>query len=365
MSISAEELEKLINEFEGQVVDCKSHGILSHVGDLAELMVAFGNNKFVCSDHGGRIIIGVDNQKNVESFEAKQGHEELIMNVARDKCYPSMHPIFEVINYEGQNIYMITIPKMENVPYQLITKSGKTFRIRIGSTIREPTSIELEKLFDKGIPSSNDLLAEIANSFPQIFDPVMYITIIPIDLNSKLLTFDVNTVSYLRSNQPRHANTGETKVRQNEFHFVGTDATESRYGIINEKGAYSFREKLKEEKKLIHIGRQCVILLSTIKFAQSLYRKFGYNQRIFVRCRYGRVEGYHLGTSEPWEDYFDFGGLIAQKSDIIIERTVSLDVLNRNNLVSSILEELARACNGVINSGSFNEFVDDMSEKYS
>ena len=43
---------------------------------------------------------------------------------------------------------------------------------------------------------------------------------------------------------------------------------------------------------------------------------------------------------------------------------MSLDGLNCKSLTSSILEELSRACNGVVDSGRFNEFVDQMFKEY-
>ena len=95
MTITLADVNKWVARWEGHTLDFKSHGILSHTEDLAELIVAFGNNKFVSEDFGGRIIIGVNDNKEFENFEAKQGHEELIMNISRDKCYPAINPKFE------------------------------------------------------------------------------------------------------------------------------------------------------------------------------------------------------------------------------------------------------------------------------
>ena len=47
MTLSFEDVQYMNENFESQVFDRKSIGILSHPVDLAGLMVAFGNNKFV------------------------------------------------------------------------------------------------------------------------------------------------------------------------------------------------------------------------------------------------------------------------------------------------------------------------------
>ena len=149
MVFTEQDIHSWIKKWEGQTLDFKSKDILDHPNDLVELMVAFGNNKE--SEHfGGRMIIGVNNQtREIESFSVKEGHELHIMNIARDKCYPSINLKFEIVKCEHNQVYVITIPKMNNIPYQVITKNGKTHRIRVGSTIREPTSHELEKLYEK------------------------------------------------------------------------------------------------------------------------------------------------------------------------------------------------------------------------
>lgn len=50
MPVTAEDVKRWSINFESQTMDLKSYGILSHVEDLAGLMVAFANNKFVSQD---------------------------------------------------------------------------------------------------------------------------------------------------------------------------------------------------------------------------------------------------------------------------------------------------------------------------
>lgn len=154
MTITDAEIENWFKDFEDQTMDRKSIGIISHTEDLAELMVAFANNKFTSHEFGGRIIIGIDKNGNMDNLTAIQGHEELIMNVARTKCIPSLSPQFEKISYKGGVLYIITIPKMTDVPYQLKTEKGNVHKIRVGSTIREPTYEELRKLYSLNLDNN-------------------------------------------------------------------------------------------------------------------------------------------------------------------------------------------------------------------
>jgi len=141
-------IKQWIKDWESLTLDFKLKDILSDNFKIAKTMVSFGNNKYVEKDFGGRLVIGVNNKtRAVEGVEFDPKHEEHIMNIARDKCYPSISPVFEKIDYEGKTLYVITIPKMTSTPYQLITKEGRIHLIRVGSTIREPTSIELARLY--------------------------------------------------------------------------------------------------------------------------------------------------------------------------------------------------------------------------
>lgn len=144
------EIEKWIEEWEGQTLEFKREDILNDSFKLARSMVAFANNKSVSGDVGGRIVIGVNNQTHViEGIKSKAGHEEYIMNIARDRCLPPLTPDFEKINHKGKTLYIISIPKMKRTPFQLKAKEGNIHLIRVGSTIRNPSAEEIAELYGK------------------------------------------------------------------------------------------------------------------------------------------------------------------------------------------------------------------------
>lgn len=111
------ELESIIKKGEGQTVDFKHSDILSDPLKLAKLIVAFANNLHVSTAYGGLILMGVKNDGTLEAMKPKQGHEEHLMNIARDKCEPSIIPKFESVNLNGNDVYVLTIPKMTRYPY--------------------------------------------------------------------------------------------------------------------------------------------------------------------------------------------------------------------------------------------------------
>jgi len=359
-----EEVKKMIEEWEGETQDFKSFEILSHSNDLAELMVAFGNNKFVSSDYGGKIIIGVNNEKTIETFEEKQGHEESIMNIARDKCYPSINPKFENIEINSDHVYVITIPKMTNTPYQLITKNGKTHRIRVGSTIREPTSQELESLYGNSAKNDDEKFESIISKFPSSSNPFRHFTVIPLDSNSKLLEFDRDTVILLKNMPPIYTNIAKRTLIQNEIHYTSNNfpSSDTAWAILNDFGCFSCMEMMGSTNKRIHIGREIVFLFSMFQYIKNVFKEIGYDQRILINYRHNGVQNYSFSTDDI-SDVFYMTNAGAQISDFTIQRTVSIKSLNVKTVVCSILEEIARACDWPLESGAFDNYVDKILKK--
>lgn len=360
MTITSDDVKKWVEQWEGQTLDFKSNGILSHADDLAELIVAFGNNKFVSENYGGRIVIGVNDNKELENFEAKQGHEESIMNIARDKCYPSINPKFEVVKIENSQVYVITIPKMTNIPYQLVTNKGKIHKIRVGSTTRDPTSHELTALYgNESNQTEEEKLLKIIPKFPNFSYPFSHLTIIPVDSNSKLFEFEKTTADLLTNSKPLAMNVQKGVLKQNEVHYKGINfpASGNAWAIINDLGYFSCMEILNSKTKLIHIGREIVFLLSIFQYIIRVYGEIGYDQRISIYYRHNGVGDYLFGVDDIMHPYHHIGKK-AQVSDFTIKRTISIPSFEFKTVIMSILEEIARACNWSVNEGEFSNYYD-------
>lgn len=369
MPVTAEDVKRWATNFESQTMDLKSYGILSHPEDLAGLMVAFANNKFVSQDYGGRIIIGIDNGGNIEDFIPKQGHEEHIMNIARDKCFPSIQPEFEKVAVDGKSVYVITIPKMTNFPYQLITPQGRSHRIRVGSTIREPNSEELAKLYDNSI--SNTPLSKtvsIESLLSRIDGPIRKITIIPVDANSKLITLDKNNTTWLQSEIPRYVVISKATLSQNEIHYQFDSGARKTHGIINDFGHFSFVEQIEQEQPvsrgyeqnpIVSIEREIYFILSILEYIKKVYSKFNYQQRILITYSQHNVQNYSFTYSNFMRAGYHRPHII-QKSDFSIVREIDLSSLNEKALLGSILEEMARVANWPVIEGDFSRIIDEL-----
>jgi len=147
---SEKRILSILKQGEGKTIEFKTQEIISDGHKLAKLFVAFANNKSIKEEIGGQILVGIkDESKKVIGVKYESKHEETIMNIAREKCIPPIEPIFEKVEVDKKVIYLISIPKMTNLPFQLKTKEGNVHFIRVGSTVRPPTPDELSNLYQK------------------------------------------------------------------------------------------------------------------------------------------------------------------------------------------------------------------------
>jgi hypothetical protein len=366
---SSDEIKEWMKNFENQTMDFKSHQILSHAYDLADLMVAFANNKFVTKPYGGKIIIGIDDQHELEFFIPKQQHEEHIVNIARDKCYPSIYPEFEKIDIENQTVYVITIPKMTTTPYQIITNYGKSHRIRVGSSIREPTIEELSKLYSNNVeenvkPSTNKKLMLMDG-------PHRTFNVTVKNSDSKIIHFNNELINWLKNNKPNRIAVENIKLIHDEIHYFHEYGNSKTHGIIDEYGSISFRVSIPPEFshsidvngnqkhiKVISIEEESSFLVGILQFIKVIYDKIEYSQRIKIDYVHHNVEQYSFSST----NYKTPGYLrkhYLQKSEFEISREVSLDELNIQKLTESCLEEMARVCDWIPSEGYFEGYVNN------
>jgi hypothetical protein len=359
MTLSFEDIEYMNANLESQVFDRKSIGILSHPNDLAGLMVAFGNNKFVSEDFGGIIVIGIDDNGEFEKLEPKQGHEEKIMNVAQQNIYPPMTPTFEVLSDETRNVYAITIPKMTSTPYGLKTSEGIVYKKRVGSTVRDALYDEI-KLLEKESDDSKSKEERIETNFPRSTDkPIIRITIIPIDANRQVIDFDKNQSEWLKSNSPKFHSIRKITLKQNEMHYESqtVPSPESQWIVVNQFGEISSIEFIQiYQGNTVHVGRQTAVLLSILHFANDIYKKFRYVNRISVKVELDNVINYEFKGTDLDDPLFHTGKEFVI-NPIPIKRIISLDSLNIDSLATSIMVEVCRACDWIIDDTEFHKYV--------
>lgn len=122
----------LMAKSEGPKLDFKqtlSLNFDSEKKELARDVSAIANSK------GGRgyIIFGIsDKEKNIIGIEPHGYTEEQIQQIISQRCEPPVNIKFEVEDFEGKNIGILTIYKHQQKPHQIRQTGG--FYIRRGST---------------------------------------------------------------------------------------------------------------------------------------------------------------------------------------------------------------------------------------
>jgi ATP-dependent DNA helicase RecG len=140
-----DEVAELIFNGENSFVEFKEDVIASDA--LAKEMVAFANSL------GGRILLGVADTGAIlglRRFQSTQRLEEWVMQAARDSIRPPMVPAFQVIRsfQDGRDIAIITVARGLDV-FARWKNNGLKYYIRAGSTSREASTEELQRLFQR------------------------------------------------------------------------------------------------------------------------------------------------------------------------------------------------------------------------
>lgn len=375
MGLTFEDIDYMKNNLENEVFDQKSIGILSEAQHLAGEMVSFGNNKFVSENFGGVVIIGIDKDGNYEEFEHKQGHEEFVMNIARDKIIPPMKPKFELIESgDGKKVYAVTIPKMITTPYGLKTDDGIVYKVRAGSTVRTASPEELMELHLVPSKSENNFKNEqeekIESEFPKMTDrPSIRLTVIPIDLNQNMIEFNKENTEWVKSKIPKYTNIHSVTLSQNEIHYDSKTrpSPDSELFVLNEFGSFSAIEFINDSKeklgsKTVIIGRQIVLLSSLLNYIKEVYDKFAYSGRISIKLQFHSVQGYNFKDYNV-NDPFYFIEKQFLKSDVIINREISLTSWNLSSLVESIFDEMCKACDWVLDKSDIHGYFEYLKSK--
>jgi predicted HTH transcriptional regulator len=238
-----QELEKTIKQGEGQTVDFKESAILNEPFKVARLMVAFANNLHVMAKYGGRILIGVKNDGSLEGIKRKQGHEEHLMNIARDKCEPAISPEFEVVSLNNNDIYVLTIPKMTRYPHAVKLQDANAYYVRVGTTVRVATPEELQELFvATGRPTINQVVQRLRESVPAFPNAYRSILIAPEYLVKNMIQFDEEIESWLQSIYSRYDLTmGHSHPTQDGVVFKFDKGVPDYFAKVTNEGIIYYR----------------------------------------------------------------------------------------------------------------------------
>jgi len=137
------ELLELIRNGENSGVEFKRDIVKPE--ELAVELVAFANLR------GGRVILGVDDDSSVVGItRPKLKLEEWVMNACRDSIRPELIPYYEVVRdvEPGKDVAIVQVDRGWAVHARWY-KKHHNYYIRVGTTSREASSEELERLFQQ------------------------------------------------------------------------------------------------------------------------------------------------------------------------------------------------------------------------
>ena len=133
------ELLEIIRNGENSGVEFKRDDI--QPADLAKEIVAFLNFQ------GGIILLGIDDDGTIRGA-TRQNLEEWVMNICRDKVKPEVIPYYEKVEVEGKSVAVCTFSQGLYVHHMWHNKH-RYYYMRVGSTSREASPEELQRLFQQ------------------------------------------------------------------------------------------------------------------------------------------------------------------------------------------------------------------------
>jgi len=142
-------VEELVKEKENKDLDFKLE--LPESKKVAQLVAAFYNSR------GGKIILGVDDNKKLVGLKNPQKVEHKFVQIVRHWCKLDEEPKIEFIKYKEKNFIIIHCPKGKDTPYFVRGESKP--RVRIGSSNVVANKEEIARLYREGSSKSQDVFS--------------------------------------------------------------------------------------------------------------------------------------------------------------------------------------------------------------
>lgn len=135
------ELLELIRNGENSALEFKRDDIDPKA--LAKELVAFTNHS------GGRVLLGIEDDGSISGV-TRTNLEEWVMQACRDKIRPAIIPFYEVVRdvEPGKDIAVVRVDAGWSV-HAVYHNQHSTYYIRVGTTCREASAEELQRLFQQ------------------------------------------------------------------------------------------------------------------------------------------------------------------------------------------------------------------------
>ncbi|MCY4318531.1 MAG: putative DNA binding domain-containing protein [Alphaproteobacteria bacterium] len=135
------ELLEIIANGENSGVEFKRDDLRTQ--DLAKELVAFSNLQ------GGMVLLGVEDAGTITGL-TRDGLEEWVMNVCRDKIRPAIVPFFEVVRgvKDSNDVAIVRVTRGYDM-HALWHNNTNRYLMRVGTQSREASQEELARLFQQ------------------------------------------------------------------------------------------------------------------------------------------------------------------------------------------------------------------------
>ena len=131
-------IDSLLCQTENSALEFKTTEV--HPDSLAREMVAFANSQ------GGTILLGVADDAQIEGIDRDKNWEEWVANISRNNINPPLIVDYSQTTINGDIVGVIDVEKGKDKPYQT---NKNQFLVRVGSTSRVASQLELMRLFQQ------------------------------------------------------------------------------------------------------------------------------------------------------------------------------------------------------------------------
>jgi len=155
------ELTEIITNGENSGIEFKRDNLRPE--QLAKEIVAMANL------HGGKIIIGVEDDKTISGIQRQDLETWIMDKVFRQYVHPMIIPYYEEIAADEKNkVAVISFEQGNAKPYVLRHNGREEIYIRVGSTSRLATREQQLRLFEKGEMLHSETLPVSGTSFESL-----------------------------------------------------------------------------------------------------------------------------------------------------------------------------------------------------
>lgn len=145
--LTEKSLLSLIEKGENTNLEFKRRKLIFENFKLARSLAAMGNSG------GGNVLIGVEDDGGIEEIFLSNQDQDHITEIATHHCDPAINIEFYKIKVGKGEVGVITVPPMrKGFPFAVLDHGSKMFFKRVVSSIRTPTILELQEMFEVSKP---------------------------------------------------------------------------------------------------------------------------------------------------------------------------------------------------------------------